>query len=599
MQPRRIKPLARSVASQIAAGEVVERPASVLKELLENAADAGATRVDVEIDGAGVGGIKVTDDGVGIHHDDLGLALTQHATSKLADAADLQCIETLGFRGEALASIASVANVSITTRTHSDSHGWSIVARGASEGEELAVAEAAPAAHAVGTTIEVRDLFFSVPARRRFLRSPRTELRHIESVLRNFALVQSQIRLQAKSGRRYLVRSRSTHDSQFEPSFEPERARRRLEELLGREFAERALLISSRSDALALGGWAMPIETFRSVADQQHVFLNARPLTDPVLRHAIRTAYEAFLQPGQQPAYVLYLTMAASAVDVNVHPTKQEVRFRDPRLVHDFVVSSLRHALVDRPTDIDGDGSETTDVSTLVVRELAEPGLPRAASGADDGGFSEAAISRLRSMEQPGGRARMLSAPRGGPIGRALHDIGQEQATWQLVGNFAVRVEDDVLHVVDCGAVAASVVSANVAQGRRTIPLLLPIPLDRSLRSSARHRLEELGFVLRHLDDAGYQVTSVPEQLRYCDHARLIEDLIGAADAKASTLTVERHLSATYAAQPGTRPSSSQLVGWLELLREVGVLPDARLVREADAQELSSWLSVGEQAQGE
>ena len=325
----RIRRLDPTLANQIAAGEVVERPASVLKELLENSVDAGAERIEVEVEQGGARLVRVRDDGAGIHRDDLVLALRRHATSKIHSFEDLRQIMSLGFRGEALPSIASVSRLALVSRRAGEEIGWKVEAAGSAE-----VSEPHPAAHAPGTTVAVRDLFFNTPARRKFLRTEKTEFRHLESVLKILALGHPELDIALAHNGRAVFRVRgATSDRERDL---------RVARLCGRRFIEHALRVEFENAGLALRGWVAGPGLEPRASDPQYLFVNARAVRDPVVRHAIRSACAQWLPSDRPPAYVLDLALPATEIDVNVHPTKHEVRFRESRLVHDFVVRCLR-----------------------------------------------------------------------------------------------------------------------------------------------------------------------------------------------------------------------------------------------------------------
>lgn len=329
---KRIKLLSPRLANQIAAGEVVERPSSVIKELLENSLDAGATRLEIDIEDGGIKLMRVRDNGGGIDKDDLPLALSRHATSKIYELDDLEAVATLGFRGEALASISSVARLALLSSTNDDSAGWQVVA----EGRDMET-EVSPAPHPRGTTVEVRDLFFNTPARRKFLRTEKTEYTHLEDVVKRLALSRFDVAFNLRHNGRAIYSWRAG-DSQLEQE-------RRVAQVCGPAFMENAVHIEIERNGLRLWGW-VALPTFsRSQADLQHFYVNGRCIRDKLVSHAVRQAYQDVLYHGRHPAFVLYLEVDPSTVDVNVHPTKHEVRFRDNRSVHDFIYSSLHRAL--------------------------------------------------------------------------------------------------------------------------------------------------------------------------------------------------------------------------------------------------------------
>lgn len=323
-----IRQLPEQLINQIAAGEVIERPASVVKELVENAIDAGATRIEVELDGGGVKLVRIRDDGSGIAPAELPLALTRHATSKIGSLEDLESVQSMGFRGEALPSIASVSQFRIISRRRDDTHASMI------EADNGRLSEVRPAQHPPGTTVEMRELFFNVPARRKFLKTERTELSHIEDQLRAMALARPEVGLQLKHAGRELLRVNRS-----------ESIAERVDALLGESFLEQSLSIEHHVAGLSLHGFVGLPTAARSSADRQYFFVNRRLVKDRVIAHAVKQAYADVLFHGRYPTFVLFLDLDPTSVDVNVHPAKAEVRFREQRMVHDFLFRSLHEAL--------------------------------------------------------------------------------------------------------------------------------------------------------------------------------------------------------------------------------------------------------------
>jgi len=329
----RIQVLDPRLANQIAAGEVVERPSSVTKELIENAIDAGSQRIEVEIEQGGARLIKVRDDGIGIGEEDLPLALARHATSKIGSLEDLEGVSSLGFRGEALASISSVSRLELISNAEDDPrHGWRVVAEG--RGMEARVT---PAPHPRGTSVGVRDLFFNTPARRKFLRTEKTEFAHVEEAFRRQALSRYDIAWVLRHNQKVIHQLPAGHSAAARE--------RRIASLLGKNFIEHARYIEREAGGIRLSGWVGLPTHSRSQADQQYFFVNGRVVRDRLVAHAVRQAYRDVLFNGRHPVFVLYLELDPDVVDVNVHPTKHEVRFRDGRMVHDFLYSSLHHSL--------------------------------------------------------------------------------------------------------------------------------------------------------------------------------------------------------------------------------------------------------------
>ena len=328
--PNRIHALPSLLINQIAAGEVVERPASVVKELVENSLDAGANQIHITVLQGGIKLLRIRDNGHGLHKDDLALALDRHATSKVASLADLECIDSMGFRGEALPSIASVSRLILSSREQGAEHAWQLTSENP---------DPTPAAHPVGTTLEARDLFYNIPARRKFLKTEKTEFSHIELMIRRFAIARPDVNFKLQHNGRDIFQVAAATD---------ETARNhRLADLLGEHFIQQTLRFEKSIAGLKLQGWLARATFSRSQADMQYFFVNGRMVRDKVVSHAVRQAFQDVLYHGRHPAYVLFLTLDPTQVDVNVHPTKHEVRFRESRLVHDFIFRTLHQTLAD------------------------------------------------------------------------------------------------------------------------------------------------------------------------------------------------------------------------------------------------------------
>lgn len=323
----RIKPLTESVANQIAAGEVIERPASVVKELVENAIDAGATIIDVSIEQGGLSAIVVTDNGHGIVKEDLPLAVSPHATSKIVSIDDLTTIHSFGFRGEALASISSVSEFSLTSKPLSQSEAYTYETQANGE------AKLSPAAHPDGTTISVRQLFVNVPVRRKFLKREKTEFLHIEAVVKRMALANTAVSLRLSHNGKTVLDLRGGDDNAA--------LKQRMGKLFGQAFVAQSVWVEGRSQALSVSGWLGLPSFMRGQNDLQYCYINHRAVKDKLISQVIRQVYEPLLYPGKVPSFLLYIELPSSEVDVNVHPAKSEVRFCQPRQVHDFLLSTL------------------------------------------------------------------------------------------------------------------------------------------------------------------------------------------------------------------------------------------------------------------
>ncbi|MGC7589941.1 DNA mismatch repair endonuclease MutL [Bisgaard Taxon 46] len=335
-----IQVLPPQLANQIAAGEVVERPASVVKELVENSLDAGATRIQIDIEQGGSGLIRIRDNGIGIPKSELSLALARHATSKITCLDDLDCILSLGFRGEALASISSVSRLTLTSRTAEQNEAWQVYAQGRDMDTTIV-----PASHPVGTTVEVANLFFNTPARRKFLRTDKTEFAHIDEVIRRIALAKSHIQFTLTHNGKII--------RQYKSAVNDAQKLKRVAAICGEDFVQNALQIDWKHDDLHLSGWVALPQFSRSQNDLSYCYINGRMVRDKVINHAIRQAYAEHLHSDQYPAFVLFLDLDPNDVDVNVHPTKHEVRFHQQRLIHDFICQGISNALASEQANLD------------------------------------------------------------------------------------------------------------------------------------------------------------------------------------------------------------------------------------------------------
>ena len=561
-----IRQLPDTLVNQIAAGEVIERPASVVKELVENALDAGARRVDIDLEEGGVRLVRVRDDGRGIPADDLPLALARHATSKIASLDDLEVVATLGFRGEALPSIASVSRFALSSRRVGAEHGASLQVDGGRVGQ------VAPRAHPQGTTVEVRDLFYNVPARRKFLRAERTELGHIEEWLRSLALARPEVELRVSHNGKPSRRYRGGGEERLD--FDDGAAR--LVETLGEAFAQAALRVEHATSprpaedgreaapALRLHGWIAQPTYSRASADQQYLYVNGRAVRDRSVAHAVKQAYADVLFHGRQPAYVLFLELDPARVDVNVHPAKHEVRFRDARMVHDFVYRALHDALSATRA---GNAPLVAAVSTQaqVSRELAArvgagqsslalrdeatrdamamlygAGLgmgAAAASGAGDAstdGWSQAAGT--------GADAAGRAWPQAGAAAGPMPDTGDDGipplgfAIAQLHGIYILAENADGLVVVDMHAAHERIgyeklKAAHDGSGLRVQPLLVPQAVAVSEREAdiaerEAATLAELGFEVTRTGPQSLLLRGVPALLAQGDTEALLRDVL-------------------------------------------------------------------------
>ncbi len=376
-----IQILPSELVDQIAAGEVIERPASVVKELVENSLDAGARRIEVDVERGGTGLIRVRDDGCGIGNEELTVALSRHATSKIASLEDLESVATLGFRGEALPSIGSVSRLRLVSRPRDAEHAAQVSVDGGR------VSEVRPAAHPPGTTIEIRDLFFNVPARRKFVRSDSTELGHIARLVERLALSRFDVTFRFRNGERAALEATAITSAAGEQS--------RLAAVLGKDFPSRAIAVRHSAGPVEISGWVGLPTASRATADQQFWFVNGRSVRDRLLMNAVRLAYRDVLYHGRYPAYVLYLTLDPKLVDVNAHPAKLEVRFRDSRQMHDFVFRSLERVLAGTKPDV-ASAAPAADAAPVLPRQL-QPHQPQYARELDFSRTGWAVADALRA----------------------------------------------------------------------------------------------------------------------------------------------------------------------------------------------------------
>jgi len=532
----RIQLLSPRLANQIAAGEVVERPSSVIKELLENSIDSGARMIDIDIDAGGVNLIRVRDDGSGIERDDLPLALSRHATSKIFALEDLECVRSLGFRGEALASISSVSRLAITSNSSDDARGgW--CAR--SEGREMAVA-IEPAPHPRGTTVEVRDLFFNTPARRKFLRAEKTEFNHIEDTVKRLALSRFDVGFQLRHNGRAVQQLRAAQ-SELEKE-------RRVAAVCGPEFIEHVVVIDSRVGDLHLFGW-VALPTFsRSQSDLQHFYVNGRAIRDKLVSHAVRQAYQDVLYHGRHPAFVLYLEVDPGNVDVNVHPTKHEVRFRDGRTVHDFLFRTLHRALADvRPHEQIESNIGATPVQIGALSQQSSLQLP-----AQRFGYASApTITPLGVREQLGAYRELYAAEPGFAAQEAREIPPLGYALAQLHGVYILAENANGLVLVDMHAAHERITyermkTARAGEGIRAQPLLVPRSLAVSQREAdcAEHSAPTFVSFGVRLERAGPEtllIREIPVQLRDADVEQLVRDVLADLLEYGSSDRIEAH----------------------------------------------------------
>jgi DNA mismatch repair protein MutL len=544
--PAPIRLLADDLISQIAAGEVVERPASVVKELIENSLDAGAMRIDVRLEAGGIKRVVVSDDGRGIPRAELALALARHATSKIASLEDLEAVESLGFRGEALASIASVADVTITSRTADEASGWTIDSAGTLE----------PAAAVTGTRIEVADLFHKTPARRKFLRSEATELAHCITQVERIAAAHPQVAFSVVHQGRTLL------------ALTAQSPRERALELLPEEFSSAQREVDAQAPAIRLHGWVGHPTASRTRPDAQYFFVNGRYVRDRVLAHAVRAAYADVLHGGSQPMYCLHLTLDPRRVDVNVHPTKIEVRFRDSSAVHQFVLHAVQAALAESAQPV------TPPATEPAVRPSALWG----ATTQQRLGVEQSIAEYLAVLAD-----RPAVAPASTAATAADGDMPLGIAIAQLAGIYVLAQNEHGLVIVDMHAAHERIVYEKLKHqlDARAIPqqrLLIPqvfsaSPLDIATAQEESALLNQLGVDLAAVSPTQLALRAVPALLAQADGAALARDLLRDVREFGATRVLTEHrneLLATLACHGAVRANRRLTLDEMNaLLREM------------------------------
>ncbi len=505
-----IRQLPEHLVNQIAAGEVVERPASVVKELVENSLDAGARSINIDIIAGGTKLIRVRDDGAGIPRDEIVLALSRHATSKISSLDDLQAIVSLGFRGEALPSVASVSRLILTTRSADTA--WKV------ETNDGQIGEPVPAAHTAGTTVEVRDLFYNTPARRKFLRSERTEFRHIDKWIRRLALARPDVAFTLSHNRRAVLNLKAANET--------DEILERVGTICGDAFATQTLFIDRESDEIALSGWIGLPTCNRSQPDLQYWFVNGRSITDKTLSHAARHAYRDVLFHGRYPAYVLFLSMNPALVDANAHPSKHEVRFRNGREVHGIVSQAIEFAL--RGTRPGGHAirpAQPEIISSKIHQQAAmslSPGGQVSSSSVAEAMAGYQALANIEMTERA-----MPAGDDVPPLGFAIAQLGgiyilAENAAGLVVVDMHAAHERIVYEKLKASFDDTSIVSQ---------PLLVPLTV--AVAEAEADRAEEaaeifarLGLTIDRSGPASLCIRQVPALLKQADAEALIRDVL-------------------------------------------------------------------------
>ena len=540
----RIQQLPNNLINQIAAGEVIERPASVVKEIVENAIDAGATHIDIDIEDGGGKLIRVRDNGCGIHPDDLALAFATHATSKIRDLDDLEHVTTLGFRGEALPSIASVAKTTLTSRAANEAQAWRISPH---LGDAIS-----PAAHPPGTTIEIRDLFYNTPARKKFLKSERTERQHIQQLVQTLALSHDGITIRLNN-----------HGKPLGVYGGADLAAR-IASVLGDELLEQSLPIDARSGEMHLYGRVGLPTCAGNQPDRQYFYINGRMIRDKIIAHAIRQAYQDMLYHGRHPVHVLYLDIAPDLIDVNAHPAKHEVRFRESRLAHDFLYSSLHHALrgnIPANTPTAPPARSSADDSTPRPRQTplylaGSERRPSRSAVAESTAYYQWA-QHIPAPPPPASACPLPSADSVAP--RPVLPAAAEQAPEHPLGYalgqihniFILARNAQGLVIVDMHAAHERILYERLkAQLRAKQPEVQRLLLPQSLAASPAHLdtleqhrdwLQHLGFELEaSADESRIHINAVPSLLKHAAVAEIVGDLLHELGEYPASTAIER-----------------------------------------------------------
>ena len=573
-----IRLLPETMVNRIAAGEVVERPASVVKELVENSIDAGAQSIDIILRDGGQTLISVEDDGCGMSSDEMALAVERHATSKLPDD-DLIHIKTLGFRGEALPSIGGIARLSITSRTSDGAEAWKLSVEGGAKSTPE------PAAHACGTRIEVRDLFYATPARLKFLKTPRTEQTHAVEIVNRLAMAHPGVGFSLSDGTRHLIRLNPAQGDLFSARLD------RLTSIMGRDFTDNAMRIDAERDGVRLSGYASLPTLNRGNAAMQFLFVNGRPVRDRLLVGALRGAYRDFLASDRFPLVALFLELSPDVVDVNVHPAKTEVRFRDAGLVRGLIVGALKHALAES-----GHRASTSAAGAALGAFRAEgSGTPYRSGDSATGysspqarqGFSPGLAERAQDFYQPlpnldtAPDARMAEAAEGG----ADYPLGVARA--QLHATYVVAQTADGIVIVDQHAAHERLVHERIknaldAGGVQRQGLLIPEVVELDGPSADRlvaraDELAELGLVIEAFGDGTIVVRETPALLGEIDLKSLIRDLADDLAEMDEALSLQNRLGdvcATMACHSSVRAGRQMNAAEMNaLLREMEATP--------------------------
>ncbi|MEM1243628.1 MAG: DNA mismatch repair endonuclease MutL [Pseudomonadota bacterium] len=533
----RINILPPLLANQIAAGEVIERPASVVKELLENAIDAGAKRIKIDIQNAGSQLIRIQDDGMGIHKDDLSKAIARHGTSKISDLIDLQNIYSLGFRGEALASIAAIAEMTLESCHHEADAAWQIKVKGVNS--QIAPK---PTAHPQGTTVTVYDLFAATPARKKFLKTLKTEFFHIEETIKRLALANFNVRFEFNHNQKSVFLLAAASDELTKE--------KRLASLLNKNFIQHAVKLDAQTQDLHISGWVADANFTRPSSDMQYIFINGRYVKDKVMQHAIKQAFQPFALVNRYPALVLYLKLNAELFDVNVHPTKHEVRFYESRLIHDFVYQALKQALqVDNADALNQKSQQLNEniaseqihqhqPTENAVAEQIHPHQPTqpyvtqnyVTSAAKP--ISEQALAQTQAFYQSAPAMELPTMPAAATVQLskkpALRYIGQIAKRYLIYDNLGLQIIDakTVMAAIAAERYSHELYSHAVKQANLLIPTRLQLTATQTKQVKDITLLKAFGLQIDYISETTLVLRKVPKVFMQVDWVKFIQDLI-------------------------------------------------------------------------
>ena len=545
----RIQPMPVQLVNQIAAGEVVERPASVVKELLENSLDAGATKISIDIEKGGTKLIRITDNGHGIHKDDLVLSLSPHATSKIHSIDDLEKVRSLGFRGEALPSIASVSQLQLTSCWNGGDETWQLTMNNSQ------ASDISPAANKPGTTIEVRDLFFNIPARRKFLRTEKTEFSHLDDVVKRISLSRFDVDITLRHNQR-VVKAHRAAGSRIEQE-------KRIAEVLGPAFIEQAVHMDFEYDGLRLWGWIAQPTFSRSQADMQFFYVNGRVVRDRLVTHAVRQAYADVLFHGRHPAYVLFFECDPAIVDVNAHPGKHEVRFRQSRQVHDFLFRAIHKSLA----EVSAGDARSHDFQHFSSTSAVSAHDTAAAAGANSSPVNNRYNSQFHGTQPSQASMPFAIAEQRRSYAEFVPDSEKQHilnenarempplgfARAQLHGIYILAENAEGLVLVDMHAAHERITyerlkTAYEGAGIKSQPLLVPITMSVSAREAqlveeVSEIFGQLGFEVDRVADESIKIRQIPVTLSNSDVETLTRDVLSDLLTHGTSSRVQQELN--------------------------------------------------------